>query len=515
MSEDRVGVMLGKDYHPREESWGFLRAKLHTQFVLNRLGIGFILGRLPIGFIRRALGRTLPTQPAAIAKKALIELVDRQRRASLHLARTTLIWLANHKEPLSIAALLDSLAVKNQNPLESRDRAFNPREDALLDSCEGLAVVDHDNNLVRLAQDGFKDAAKDCWPAVYHNRLIVLSMTCLKYLLLKDFEGGYLKSEEKLGELLCGYAFLHYAAHYWSRHVRETADEDVQANDSEESDIPNEDSPTTGDFGVVQGDTSIPTVQSLTESLLERSGNVSLALQVLLYDEYEALRTPDRWERLLRKVDSALQLHVAARFGLLSVVHKLAANDEAVSKLDSENSTALHEAAKEGFEDVVARLLEANASATAKDCHGKTPMHYAQARGHTGVFDLLLERACEGYVEAWDNEEQLPWGDEDMDGLFAFYGSDHSSAAKESGQHSKERALIVASKWGKTAVAFALIVSGVSATRESADGLFPVHLAIQSQSDKMLRLLLAFDADPSKKTTDADQEPALLRSYWY
>ena len=224
------------------------------------------------------LSQLLLTQPATIARSVLKVLVDRQPRASLHLVRTILIWLANSKEPLSIAALLDALAVKNQNPLESRDRAYNIREDTLLASCEGLAVVDHGNNLVRLAQDGFKDAAKDCWPAVYHNRLIVLSMTCLKYLLLKDFEGVDLKSKEKLIELLRTYPFLHYAAHCWSRHARETTDEYSQSNESEESDIPDEGNPTSGEFGVVQGDTGTPTVQSLTESLLESSGNLLLAL---------------------------------------------------------------------------------------------------------------------------------------------------------------------------------------------------------------------------------------------
>ena len=211
----------------------------------------------------------------------------------------------------------------------------------------------------------------------------------------------------------------------------------------------------------------------------------------------------------MRKVVSVSKLHIAARFGLLSVVDKLVADDECISKFDSENSTALHEAAKEGFEDVVARLLEAKASATVKDCHGKTPLHYVQARGHTRVFDLLLEKACEEYVKGWDDEEQFLPKDRDMDEFFASYGSDQSGAVKESGQQSKETTFILACKRGKTALALALIVSGLSKTWASADGLFPVHFAIQSRSREILTFLLDFGGDPSGKTTSADQEPAL------
>ena len=84
-------------------------------------------------------------------------------------------------------------------------------------------------------------------------------------------------------------------------------------------------------------------------------------------------------------------IHIASRFGLLSVVSCILERDTGNTKVAARASmryTPLHYAAEAGHEAIVRQLLKNKAEKNAKDIYECTPLHLAAAEGHKGVVHL-------------------------------------------------------------------------------------------------------------------------------
>ena len=480
-----------------------------------------------------------------------------------------IIWIANLKQPLPLAALLESLSVgKGHRPAEL--------DASVVDRCDGLVMVDEGTSCVHLALYEIDETAKEIWPGSYDSTVCMLATTCLNYLMLAEFGSGCLETEEELIQLLAAHPFLNYAARCWAYHTRDAceiqfghanakperdqklesvmapgteADDSSQGgepdvkvlplNDSNgnacEEDVENDDTDMKGMQNPSM--TSGPAIQENAETFLE-TPNSLLALQILLYRDKAAAPFPNQWAVHKEKINSMSKLQKAARFGLTTLVDKWAPNSLDLCEKDSEGSTALHEAAKEGFEDVIERLAKYNSLLILMtNDYKKTPMHLAMARGHHKAFSILFEMACAGVwevglAEFWRErvEGDRPLRDryqreslrkerlrrdhamfvnvEGGDEFITSY-SIHNSGISNDPKRSREIALTKAINLRKEAVVFILLHTGVDGNCRDEVDVPAVHLAIEIGSLPILQLLLDKDADPEVKAYNRDGESTL------
>ena len=525
----------------------YLFAKLSVKMMLGGPNLEVMPGKIASSY----LSQIYSPEPASTIKWAL-EAIGNEPDCAGVLSKTAIIWVAKLKQPLSLAALLESLSMVGDNqPVEV--------DGSVIDRCGGLVMIDEGNSCVHLAPYKIDEAAKEIWPKSYHNTVCMLASTCLDYLMLEEFGGGCRETEELLIRLLAAHPFLDYAARCWAYHRRDICElQSSQANgeperdnnfnvarfpeiwadngsqegqpdpemlssnnvddDAGEKDLQDDE---TGRMRLQNPSvTSGPGIQDITETLLEKP-NFLLALQILLYRDKAAAPFANQWAVHKEKINCMSKLHKAARFGLTALVDKLATNSSDLCEKDSEGSTALHEAAKEGFEDVIERLLkDDSSSALVMNDYKKTPMHLAKARGHHKAFSIIFEKVCAairhhkafsiifGKASAGISSRYYVVEDENGDNFITYY-SIHNSGITNDPKRSKEIALTNAINLRKEDVVFILLRGGVDANcRDEAD-VPAVHLAIQTGSLPMLQLLLDKGADPGVKARNNAGESSL------
>ena len=437
-------------------------------------------------------------EPASTINRALKAIRKKPGLAS-KLLKTAIIWVAKLKYPLSLATLLESLGMVGEyQPVEV--------DASVIDWCDGLVMVDEGNSYVHLAPYKIDEEAKIVWRGSYDTTIRMLASTCLNYILLGKFGHGCRETEEELIRLLAAHPFLKYAARCSAYHRIDVcgiqssyanseperdenfkvasfseiwADNGSQDGQPDTKMVSLNDLNDAGGKDVQDGDTdrkrvqnpsvtSEPGYQDITETLLEKP-NFLLALQIHLYRDQAAAPFANQWAVHKEKINSVSKLQKAARFGLTSVVDKLATNSSDQCEKDSEGSTALHEAAKEGFEDVIERLLrDDSASALVMNDYKETPMHLAKARGHHKAFSIIFEKACAGirhhkaFSIIFKSISYFPpmVDDENYDKFITYY-SIHNSGISNDPKRSKEMALINAINLQKKDVVFILLRGGV------------------------------------------------------
>ena len=519
--------------------------------ILKSPDLGIVGGKFASSYLSQ---RYLP-QPTPTIKRALEAIA---KRPAGELSKMAIIWIANLKRPLSLAALLESLSIGG---------GYQPAEvdTSVIERCDGLVMVDEGNSYVHLAPYEIDETAKGVWPDSYNSTIYMLAATCLDYLMLKEFGSGCQETEEELIQLLAAHPFLDYAARCWAYHRRDVCDiqsshangkserdnsfeaakfPGTSANSSSQNDEPDLKMLFLNDFDGDAGKENVPNdnytkdVQSpnvtsgpgnqeFAETFLE-TPNSLLALQILLYRDKATAFFANQWTVHKEKVKSMSRLQKAARFGLTALIDKWAPNSLDLCEKDSEGSTALHEAAKEGFEDVIELLTKDDSLSTVvTNNYKKTPMHLAMARGHHRAFNILFEKACaefrrEGFrrveveIEAfWSarlkrqrlrRERLITFANvEDGDRLITYY-SIHNSGISSDPKRSKEIALTNAINLRKEDVVSILLSGGVNADcRDEAD-VHALHLAIETGSIPILHLLLDNDADPTVRALNHDGE---------
>lgn len=506
----------------------FLWAKLNVYMIQrerNLVELGSVI-------VLRSLLRKLPSKSADFIKMTLKAMENKSHVAG-ELSKTAMIWLTNLKQPLSLAALVESLKLMGE---------FHSQEvDKVIDWCRGLAVVDEGNSYVHLAPYDVNEVVRDLWAESYDTAVFKFASTCVNYLLLEKFGCGYCDTEERLIRLLEMHPFLFYAARSWAHHGRDAynlqfsrtnaesnddntveiaistnsyADKDTRVGESikkaastyDDGDASKKDAQEdfTDQKNVESsGIKSRLGIQDVAERLLGKP-NIRLALQILLYRDDTTTPLATQWAAHKEKIDSMSNLHKAARFGLTTLVNEWAANNLKACERDSEGLTPLHEAAKEGFEDVIELLLKNNMSPLAMNNYKKNPMHYAKRRGHHRAFSILFEKACAVIKGNYGEFKDI----EDEEGFIIYY-SVHKNGISDDPERSKEVAMTKAIKLKKEDVAIVLLHGGVDANCKDEAHVPASHLAIKTKSIPMLQELLDHDADPSTTFDNGDGESSL------
>ena len=207
-------------------------------------------------------------------------------------------------------------------------------------------------------------------------------------------------------------------------------------------------------------------------------------------------------------------IHVASRFGLLSVISCILERDTRnteVAARDNWRQTPLHHAAEAGHEAIVRQLLNNKADKNAKDSTDCTPMHVAAREGHTGVVDCLLEVGAA--LELRDRNGQTPL-------LGAILGR-HADVVRLLLQRGAkvdtvnvygETPLLEAVRGFSLTIAELLLENGAQVNTTSTKGDTPILCAVDGGHESMVRLLLEHGADPHS-ITDEDISYATMRGH--
>ncbi|RHZ62633.1 hypothetical protein CDV55_106452 [Aspergillus turcosus] len=235
-------------------------------------------------------------------------------------------------------------------------------------------------------------------------------------------------------------------------------------------------------------------------------------------------------------------LHVASKFGLVDVVHRLVSICQ-LNVQDEEGYTALHHAAGKGHRDVVEVLLLSESTRvdvpsktqvtplwlaashghrdvlwilaekqadleTRESLTGRTPLSQAAGNGHLAVVDLLMDRGAK--LESKDNGGHTP--------LSWAIKNDHADTVKlllEKGANpdckdaSKERLLLWAAQAGHAAITSLLAANPKTNLNATDDkGLTPLLRAVYTQQFVIAKILLERGAN--MEVRDASRQTPLL-----
>ena len=273
-------------------------------------------------------------------------------RASI-LAQKILEWVVHANRPLSLAELMDALAVDLQKP--GFRKAARPDEATILEVTAGIIMIDHgEKRSVRLnhrtAQEYF-DKTRDRWFATASANITRVSLHYMSLgELAKPCEGIY--EDKDFDARKKAYPLLEYAYVYWGDHASEA--------------------------------TPHLEIQAAVLRYVSDTDKIAAWTQAVWY-----LRSAERAEWDIRKGANAL--HVCAWFGLTDVVSKLLDEGLDVNAADPNyKQTPLMYACRRGQKMTVAELLERGADVNQYSQRDSVALFEAIDNGSSETVKLLL-----------------------------------------------------------------------------------------------------------------------------
>ncbi|KAJ4377357.1 hypothetical protein N0V83_000182 [Neocucurbitaria cava] len=226
----------------------------------------------------------------------MMSRIERMVKEDRTLAKTALAWLLFARRPLKEAAFQHALGIQ-----------------------KGLSELDNDKvpdtiQIVALSAEYLWATQNDWWPEAK----AMIAKYCLTYLAFDDIGQGYCKTDEEFEARLRENPLYEYAAQYWVDHLRDTPD------------LPE---------------------RAITSFLIDQ-WKVASASQAMQWSEHES-----REQGYSQKIDhKQTGLHLAAQFGLESVIDLLLVAGQRPAVRDSKGLTPLWRATEESHEAVI-RLL--------------------------------------------------------------------------------------------------------------------------------------------------------------
>lgn len=271
------------------------------------------------------------------------------------ICESALLWLSCALRPLTVNELQKSLSVQRGDKMLNKMR--RPIIATLVSACQGLVIVDPENNQIRLFhQTTYEYFEKYPITDCAHT---VMAETCLKYLLSEHDNTNSCENDEDMNIRLESYPLLEYAAKEWGNHYARMSSK------------------------------SSKTVQNLALRFLRHLSNLEYANQA---KSIPTCRNAGYSQQFTKHVSG---LQVAASFGLESIVRQLLQNEFVVRDLrnhDLDGRTAVHSAAENGRVDVMKLLEEAGADLDATDYNCATVLHISVWQGHYNLSRKLLSQ---------------------------------------------------------------------------------------------------------------------------
>ncbi|EWZ86563.1 hypothetical protein FOWG_10125 [Fusarium oxysporum f. sp. lycopersici MN25] len=281
----------------------FLLAKLHLHDLSNQ-------GTLTD--IKEAL-KQLPASSSRAFEASIRRILSSDNAFETELAKHVFTWAVNAKVGLTVDQVRDSFALQKSQGTQYQDS--RPPRDAILSSCAGLIVEDHETKTLRLVHESLKNHLQR-HEVFYKHPDLTISKICLTSLLLKG--SGPLHSP-----------LLVYSATYWCSHICKP-------------------------FG--------SELQKLVKRFL--SDSVSLSRAFGLIPGVSG-----------GNFDGMTGLHAAVYFNRLTWIKRLLKSGIDINSRSSNGQTALHWAAIHGRHKLLTYLVQKSADTNIQDKSGDTALH--------------------------------------------------------------------------------------------------------------------------------------------
>ncbi|KAK3995729.1 hypothetical protein QBC44DRAFT_347984 [Cladorrhinum sp. PSN332] len=330
---------------------GVVEAADHM-FLLAHLNVNMLKSHTDKRSIKEALKNLAKGEKEL--DKAYEQTMDRlqkQGEGYRKLAEQVLAWIIHAKRPLTTEELGHAVAVR---PLDRQlDKDGLKSDQTILASCVGLVrLVDGKSQTFDLIHATTREYLESKKVILFSNAETDAANTCIAYLSFDTFGSGFCQKDDEFRKRLRVNPLYRYAASYWGHHAR-----------------------------------AAPVDELLTLGLLRDEPKTAACAQAMT-------GLAPRWINSETMPQMIRGVHLAAFFGLESILTKLLADGGIADCRDDHGRTPLSYAAGEGHEGVVKLLLdmwEADADAVSWVPEGRTPLSYAAEKGHEKVVKLLLQ----------------------------------------------------------------------------------------------------------------------------
>ncbi|RSL48629.1 hypothetical protein CEP54_012835, partial [Fusarium duplospermum] len=280
--------------------------------------------------------------------------IQKQFPDQAELAMDVLQWIVCSKSPLTVSELQHALAVEAGE--EDLDFDNLPDADDMVTACGGLIAVDQESDIIRLVHyttQEYFERTRDTW---FLDAEDDMAEVCLTYLSFNPFRSKNCHNTHEYQGRLQDWPFYRYACKHWGMHAHQ-----------------------------------VPPTRIIAFFQLKQAFWSSL--QPLFYKPARSMFSETFGDRFYLEPVKAQAggLHVAAHFGLIDLVRKLAVS-ETVDEPTARGWTPLAFAAAEGHDAVIRQLLvEHEPDANNRDSEGMAPLHRAVISGHGKVCETLLD----------------------------------------------------------------------------------------------------------------------------
>lgn len=393
-----------------------------------------------------------------------MERIKSQLEGQYELAKKVLSWITYARRPLTTAELCCALAVEpGKRVLDSDDL---PDLEDMLSVCGGLVVVDRESAVVRLVHYTTQEYFQHIIGTWSPEAPLEVALTCLTYLSFDAFQTGSCPSDKEYEKRIQENDFLDYAAKHWGEHAAIVEEK----------------------------------MCTLICSFLYNSKLVSSATQALKASKFRHGYQSQYFPK------TTTGLHLAARFGLSSVIENMLVNagQEKGSLLcskDSYKETLLYTAVYNGHYRATKLLLKegAEVNSIGERCCGA--LQAASSGGHKAIVELLIDNGAS--VNALDDDYCTALqeaSDEGHKAIVELLLKNGANVNEESGEWGD--ALQRAARSGHMAIVELLLENGADVNAVS--GLYNTALQAASyQGHKaIVELLLEKGADVNEKSED-------------
>lgn len=232
------------------------------------------------------------------------------------LANKALAWLAFAKRPLKGAELQHALGVEERSSKVDAENV--PEIGEIVALCEGFVTYRETDGILRLVHASVSDYLRNTLHDWGPDPRATVATGCVTYLAFDTFREGFCESDEDFESRLRDFPLYHYAAQHWGNHLR--------------------------DISSLAGNEIL--------SFLMDQAKVGSASQAMQVSEDKSLQQ-DYSQRMTRQVTG---LHLAAFFGLKSVIKMLLAEGQKPASKDSEGRTPLWRATEGNHEETMKML---------------------------------------------------------------------------------------------------------------------------------------------------------------
>jgi ankyrin repeat protein len=443
------------------------------RFLLAKLHLNSLVGKRSPKAIRTALAM-LPKGSQAYdeAYKEAMVRIESQIADSQELAKQALSWITCATRPLTSTELRYALAVEINSP-EFDDQNLTEIAD-ILNVCAGLVTVEENSDIVRLIHYTTQEYFERTWHSWFDSAENDITETCITYLSLDRFAGGFCRTDEVFECRLRSNPLYDYAARNWGHHAKKASLEARQI-------------------------------------ILDFLGNENIlsgcTQAMMMGSKYTFLDYSQAFPKQFTGV------HSAAHWGLTDIIAALLVIGHNPNTKDSKGRTPMAVAAMNGHVAVVKLLAEqADVNAGSKDRYGQTPLSWAARNGHDAVVKFLVEQA-DVEVDFKDRYGLTPLSRAALNGHEAVVKLlvNRPDVDADSKDQDGQTPLSLAAMNGHEAVVKLLVDrSDVDADFKDQDGQTPLSWAAINGHEAVVKLLVdRADVDANSKDQDG-QTPLSL-----